>query len=105
MRRRPPGSTRTDTLFPYTTRFRSDVGDQRAVAELDRRVGALSLLEGDGEVAEVLAADEPDDRVDDVVDEGVDDRAERSADHDRDREVDDVPSHQDRKSTRLNSSH
>src|SRR3546814_3218023 len=22
-RRRPPGSTRTDTLFPYTTRFRS----------------------------------------------------------------------------------
>src|SRR3546814_3305701 len=22
--RRPPGSTRTDTLFPYTTRFRSD---------------------------------------------------------------------------------
>src|SRR3546814_496140 len=24
MIRRPPGSTRTDTLFPYTTRFRSD---------------------------------------------------------------------------------
>src|SRR3546814_11186072 len=24
MRRRPPKSTRTDTLFPYTTRFRSD---------------------------------------------------------------------------------
>src|SRR3546814_20685814 len=23
MRRRPPGSTRTDTLFPYTTLFRS----------------------------------------------------------------------------------
>src|SRR3546814_20030409 len=23
MMRRPPGSTRTDTLFPYTTRFRS----------------------------------------------------------------------------------
>src|SRR3546814_4895658 len=23
MNRRPPGSTRTDTLFPYTTRFRS----------------------------------------------------------------------------------
>src|SRR3546814_2528525 len=25
MIRRPPGSTRTDTLFPYTTLFRSDV--------------------------------------------------------------------------------
>src|SRR3546814_15802769 len=25
MRRRPPGSTRTDTLFPYTTLFRSHV--------------------------------------------------------------------------------
>src|SRR3546814_8027178 len=25
MLRRPPGSTRTDTLFPYTTLFRSDV--------------------------------------------------------------------------------
>src|SRR3546814_18712053 len=25
MIRRPPRSTRTDTLFPYTTRFRSDV--------------------------------------------------------------------------------
>src|SRR3546814_18437217 len=26
MRRRPPRSTRTDTLFPYTTLFRSDQG-------------------------------------------------------------------------------
>src|SRR3546814_13783911 len=25
MRRRPPRSTRTDTLFPYTTRFRSEL--------------------------------------------------------------------------------
>src|SRR3546814_15738534 len=28
MIRRPPRSTRTDTLFPYTTLFRSAVGDQ-----------------------------------------------------------------------------
>src|SRR3546814_3711281 len=28
MRRRPPRSTRTDTLFPYTTLFRSVVGDR-----------------------------------------------------------------------------
>src|SRR3546814_10171973 len=27
MLRRPPGSTRTDTLFPYTTLFRSDGED------------------------------------------------------------------------------
>src|SRR3546814_13472250 len=27
MIRRPPRSTRTDTLFPYTTLFRSEVGD------------------------------------------------------------------------------
>src|SRR3546814_14795162 len=26
MKRRPPRSTRTDTLFPYTTRFRSEIG-------------------------------------------------------------------------------
>src|SRR3546814_20550230 len=29
MRRRPPRYTRTDTLFPYTTLFRSRVGDPR----------------------------------------------------------------------------
>src|SRR3546814_12475091 len=29
MIRRPPSSTRTDTLFPYTTLFRSDIGDRR----------------------------------------------------------------------------
>src|SRR3546814_4481939 len=33
MMRRPPRSNRTDTLFPYTTLFRSDhVGHRRAVA-------------------------------------------------------------------------
>src|SRR3546814_19919801 len=38
MIRRPPRSTRTDTLFPYTTLFRSSVGDYRAgdVIWLDR---------------------------------------------------------------------
>src|SRR3546814_9199087 len=30
MRRRPPRSTRTDTLFPYTTLFRSPDDEQRA---------------------------------------------------------------------------
>src|SRR3546814_19186717 len=38
MIRRPPRSTRTDTLFPYTTLFRSILVDQRANA----RDGAIS---------------------------------------------------------------
>src|SRR3546814_12345238 len=41
MRRRPPRSTRTDTLFPYTTLFRSD----RAAAFADRE--AQALVHGD----------------------------------------------------------
>src|SRR3546814_10367069 len=35
MIRRPPRSTRTDTLFPYTTLFRSTQGPQRAAFMLD----------------------------------------------------------------------
>src|SRR3546814_8448202 len=31
MIRRPPRSTRTDTLFPYTTLFRSIIGDEAAL--------------------------------------------------------------------------
>src|SRR3546814_3961378 len=46
MIRRPPRSTRTDTLFPYTTLFRSgDLAD-------DDQCGALHLFARD-EVAEV----------------------------------------------------
>src|SRR3546814_17685976 len=33
MRRRPPRSTRTDTLFPYTTLFRSEVAERGRVNE------------------------------------------------------------------------
>src|SRR3546814_20805986 len=42
MVRRPPRSTRTDTLFPYTTLFRSVLGvfvDDGGVAGNDRAVG------------------------------------------------------------------
>src|SRR3546814_3581802 len=49
MIRRPPRSTRTDTLFPYTTLFRSgdaaffpEIGDER------RRVAAVHQHGGDG---------------------------------------------------------
>src|SRR3546814_8346196 len=48
MIRRPPRSTRTDTLFPYTTRFRSgDHGEPAAGAEqrLGGRKAALQLAQ------------------------------------------------------------
>src|SRR3546814_7417368 len=40
MIRRPPRSKRTDTLFPYTTRFRS-VRDRRDVGEMPLREAAI----------------------------------------------------------------
>src|SRR3546814_18937934 len=46
MIRRPPRSTRTDTLFPYTTLFRSQLGHLRANALGGRqRVGAGGQLD------------------------------------------------------------
>src|SRR3546814_11360879 len=43
MIRRPPRSTRTDTLFPYTTLFRSDVG--HTLARLEQQLGGdMGLL-------------------------------------------------------------
>src|SRR3546814_20289215 len=38
MIRRPPRSTRTDTLFPYTTLFRSRLADGRPLQGLDVRL-------------------------------------------------------------------
>src|SRR3546814_9230407 len=36
MIRRPPRSTRTDTLFPYTTLFRSLIGDRKIGPDADK---------------------------------------------------------------------
>src|SRR3546814_8583363 len=45
MIRRPPRSTRTDTLFPYTTLFRSGVGRHDAVLHIvEQRVDTRSGL-------------------------------------------------------------
>src|SRR3546814_8651027 len=45
MRWRPPRSTRTDTLFPYTTLFRSPVDDAVEPGHVgDRRAGAVVLV-------------------------------------------------------------
>src|SRR3546814_1662729 len=55
MLRRPPRSTRTDTLFPYTTLFRSDL----AVAGRLHRVGR-GPPQGDGpRPVDLLGADRP----------------------------------------------
>src|SRR3546814_8452308 len=65
MIRRPPRSTRTDTLFPYTTLFRSvDVGHEReahvALAEIAQRLAGHHR-------AEVRAADADADHVADAL--------------------------------------
>src|SRR3546814_16922763 len=51
MIRRPPRSTRTDTLFPYTTLFRSPVGDDRVDAAerlAGRPLRAACVVPGSG---------------------------------------------------------
>src|SRR3546814_12241014 len=52
MVRRPPGSTRTDTLFPYTTLVRSSAGGRSALAA---QFGG-ELLDPVAQVGEVVAA-------------------------------------------------
>src|SRR3546814_3089099 len=117
MRRRPPRSTRTDTLFPYTTLFRScpdaavmarddtlDAGQADAGAgELGRCMQALEHAEqlvriGHVEPGAVVADAEPVAAVGLVVVRDLDHRrlAVRAV-------LDRVA--QDRKSKRLNSSH
>src|SRR3546814_2107341 len=48
MRRRPPRSTRTDTLFPYTTLFRSVRRPQRVDPGEPAAAGALGIRLCDG---------------------------------------------------------
>src|SRR3546814_5730345 len=45
MIRRPPRSTRTDTLFPYTTLFRSHVQEQARVAPVAQRLDHAVAVE------------------------------------------------------------
>src|SRR3546814_4556476 len=56
---RPPRSTRTDTLFPYTTLFRSDVQDTEALLPLQARQEVEhSQADGDVEHGDRLVGDE-----------------------------------------------
>src|SRR3546814_17099243 len=62
MIRLPPRSTRTDTLFPYTTRFRSGKGiDEDAVEQWAAQIASLHaqgkqmVLVSSGAIAEGMA--------------------------------------------------
>src|SRR3546814_4124993 len=109
MRRRPPRSTRTDTLFPYTTLFRS---------EQHHADGEAEPAAGHGDAEQDTGKNEDQGR----LDEADDDIGRELADHDLERLhgrrkqtfhraafllAGDAEGghHQDRKSTRLNSSH
>src|SRR3546814_17014054 len=102
MLRRPPRSTRTDTLFPYTTLFRSVVGgphigaapvgrDERPV--LDRQDERAKA--GFGHVPGLFGGKD-----DGAVPLGPPPLREQV-----ERAIDQIPLEADRKSTRLNSSH
>src|SRR3546814_13471486 len=99
MIRRPPRSTRTDTLFPYTTLFRSPYGGPQLLVG---RVWSGQLEVGPHGLVEEVAV--------------LGDQAHRRADgvEGQVTHVDAVEAHRprvgvvepgDRKSTRLNSSH
>src|SRR3546814_2412155 len=48
MERRPPRSTRTDTLFPYTTLFRSE-GDAEGEAVAAPRIAGVDIVAAPGQ--------------------------------------------------------
>src|SRR3546814_12284078 len=66
MIRRPPRSTRTDTLFPYTTLFRSQalLRDLADVLIVDRDASALRIIEAEEQPRDrrLARARRPDDR-------------------------------------------
>src|SRR3546814_1792915 len=107
MIRRPPRSTRTDTLFPYTTLFRSQTISSDATGTLVVTGYNYDPATGEGSVAYVytltdntLDADGTTVSFDLTITDADGDAASDTLDI---AIVDDAPT--DRKSTRLNSSH
>src|SRR3546814_9757072 len=102
MIRRPPRSTRTDTLFPYTTLFRSFLGEHRGMLEQHRlfdRFERRFMLE-DIEHRNVGHRALDDDPL------AENEAAEQAMGLRPDAHEPDRPAvREDRKSTRLNSSH
>src|SRR3546814_8291200 len=106
MIRLPPRSTRTDTLFPYTTLFRS--GDLAREADMRRRFQAELPVEQFRRADEAVAVEAAQPRELGLLQAG--DGAEQAdlfGMLELGLEADHVPqrAERDRKSTRLNSSH
>src|SRR3546814_18049301 len=59
MIRRPPRSTRTDTLFPYTTLFRSALGGRDVILEAPRHHRPAAMDDAERAIAFLLG---PNDR-------------------------------------------
>src|SRR3546814_3830699 len=87
MIRRPPRSTRTDTLFPYTTLFRSPGNVFRIKAAFNRFPACqpffpqASEAERFGAVGVAVAAPESERVADDLARAGVIARRDRSEEH------------------------
>src|SRR3546814_21124390 len=100
MIRRPPRSTRTATLFPYTTLFRSAVAERADVTHTlvlyhFQSKDLLWIATMEAALAKYGGA----------VKENLDQAAERSAKDTLANFIDQFVRMSDRKSTRLNSSH
>src|SRR3546814_18221155 len=108
MIRRPPRSTSTDTLFPYTTLFRSlDLAPYEIVPTEHSdaaAVAAVAMVRAGKAEALMKGALHTDELMHDVVDGTLGLRTKRRISHVF---VIDAPGYPrpDRKSTRLNSSH
>src|SRR3546814_20607627 len=103
MTRRPPRSTRTDALLPYTTLFRSMGCSLRVAALIARQVSFETILRGSSE-----QCDGPDDADQQRHAENVERKPRLQYARQRDmagRPGERIGSGADRKSTRLNSSH
>src|SRR3546814_12990528 len=102
MIRRPPRSTRTDTLFPYTTLFRSQA--ERQITALGEEPCDVRWRQNHRKLAaRDRVADAHPVEADRNTRTGVPDQARRRIDPHRDRY--EIDCGEDRKSTRLNSSH
>src|SRR3546814_15929936 len=100
MIRRPPRSTRTDTLFPYPTLFRS-LGFEGWLARLTQASGfkGRQILASKGVELRHLSADEVVGGASHSAGDGHD------SEHEQEGHGHDSHAQGDRKSTRLNSSH
>src|SRR3546814_16494222 len=107
MIRRPPRSTRTDTLFPYTTLFRSDRPGTVAQIPDDERTDVMRLARDFRHVADAarLVVDLGEEQHRDVIVERVQHRIGVGGHRHHPPARQGLYPLQDRKSTRLNSSH